>query len=122
MPQHPRILLVDDDPLTCDLVARRLERDDYRVTTAMCVDDGLRVSAEEEPDLVLLDAELVNGDAAAFARHPDDAPAAPATPIILMTGGADDPGDWQAAGLIAKPFSPDQLLATIRAVLDRHAA
>jgi DNA-binding response OmpR family regulator len=127
MPQHPRILLVDDDPLTCDLLARRLEHDRYQVSTAMSVDDGLAVSATEEPDLVLLDAELVNGDAAAFVRPSEEAPAAAATPVILMTDGpheaeAEHAVDWQAAGRIAKPFSPDDLLSTIRAVLDRHGA
>ncbi len=115
------ILVVEDEPSIREVVALYLERAGYQVS---CVADGaaaLESLARDLPDLVVLDLMLPEVDGfviTRFLRQRGD------TPIIMLTArraetdriaglemGADD--------YVVKPFSPQELVSRVRAVLRR---
>ncbi len=72
-----RILLVDDDPLLVDSLGYILRQEGYYVATAASGAEALERAAREEPDLVLLDIALPDGDGFAVAERlaeGDDSP------------------------------------------------
>jgi two-component system alkaline phosphatase synthesis response regulator PhoP len=116
-----RVLVVDDDVKTVELVRLYLNRDGYRVITAYDGNDALRIARESHPDLIVLDLMLpgMNGlDVCRILREESD------VPIIMLTAMTTD--DDRLTGLnlgaddyVTKPFSPRELAARVRAVLRR---
>ena len=116
-----RVLVVDDDVKTVELVKLYLNRDGYRVLTAYDGNEALRIARESKPDLIVLDLMLpgVNGlDVCRVLRKESD------VPIIMLTAMTTD--DDRLIGLnigaddyVTKPFSPKELAARVRAVLRR---
>jgi len=116
-----RILVVDDDAKTVELVKLYLKRDGYRVLTA---DDGieaLRLARESHPDLIVLDLMLpgIDGlEVCRVLRQESD------VPIIMLTAKTTDRDKLIGLGLgaddyVTKPFSPRELAARVRVVLRR---
>jgi two-component system, OmpR family, alkaline phosphatase synthesis response regulator PhoP len=116
-----KVLVVDDDVKTVELVKLYLNRDGYRVLTAYNGKDALQIARENHPDLIVLDLMLpgMNGlDVCRTLREESD------VPIIMLTALTTD--DDRLAGLdlgaddyVTKPFSPRELAARVRAVLRR---
>ncbi len=116
-----KVLVVDDDVKTVELVKLYLNRDGYRVFTANDGHEALRLARENHPDLIVLDLMLpgMNGlDVCRTLRQESD------VPIIMLTALTTD--DDRLAGLnlgaddyVSKPFSPRELAARVRAVLRR---
>jgi len=116
-----RVLVVDDDVKTVELVKLYLNRDGYRVLTAYDGVEALRLAREGHPDLIVLDLMLpgINGlEVCRTLREESD------VPIIMLTARTTD--EDKLAGLelgaddyVTKPFSPRELAARVRAVLRR---
>lgn len=117
------ILVVDDDPVVRRLIAACLEKAGYRVAQTEDA-EGLRAwAAADPPDLVILDIGLPDGDGLALAR---DLRARSDLGIIMVTERGTP--DERALGIevgaddyLAKPVYPRELLARVKAVLDRRA-
>ena len=116
-----RVLVVDDEPVVCDVLARYLERDGFEVDTAADGDDALARFEATRPDLVVLDLMLPRRDGFEVFR---EIRSRSESPVIMLTArgevtdrvvgletGADD--------YISKPFSPSEVAARVRAVLRR---
>jgi DNA-binding response OmpR family regulator len=119
------ILVVDDEPLVLDVVARYLERDGHRVVTAVDADDALRAIEREEPSLVLLDVMLpgkTDGlDVCRWIRSSSE------LPVILLTARTDEADrivglELGADDYVTKPFSPRELASRVKTVLRRAHA
>jgi two-component system alkaline phosphatase synthesis response regulator PhoP len=116
-----RVLVVDDDTKTVELVKLYLNRDGYRVITAYEGDEALRLAREAQPDLIVLDLMLpgINGlEICRILRKESD------VPIIMLTAMTTDEDKLAGLGLgaddyVTKPFSPRELAARVRAVLRR---
>jgi two-component system, OmpR family, alkaline phosphatase synthesis response regulator PhoP len=116
-----KVLVVDDDVKTVELVKLYLNRDGYRVITAYNGNDALQMARETHPDLIVLDLMLpgISGlDVCRTLRVESE------VPIIMLTALTTD--DDRLAGLnlgaddyVTKPFSPRELAARVRAVLRR---
>jgi DNA-binding response OmpR family regulator len=120
-----RVLVVDDEPMVRDVLARYLARDGFEVETVGDGEAALAAFETVRPDLILLDLMLPRVDGFEVFRRLREAGAA--SPVIMLTArgevtdrivgleiGADD--------YVSKPFSPKEVVARVRAVLRRSRA
>jgi two-component system alkaline phosphatase synthesis response regulator PhoP len=116
-----KVLVVDDDAKTVELVKLYLDRDGYQVLTAYDGVEALRLAREGYPDLIVLDLMLPDIDGLEICRtlrRESD------VPIIMLTARTTDRDklaglDLGADDYVTKPFSPKELAARVRAVLRR---
>jgi two-component system phosphate regulon response regulator PhoB len=121
-----RILVVEDESAIAELVAINLRHSGFEVTIAETADAAQLEVDRVLPELVVLDWMLPGQSGVALARQWRGAARTKELPIIMLTARADE-GD-KIAGLdagaddyVTKPFSTNELLARIRAVLRRKA-
>jgi len=124
MPTPTHILIVDDEPAICDLLAFALRKGDYQPVTAHDAMAAQLAIAQRAPDLILLDWMLPGHSGLELARRWRKDELTRATPIIMLTarGEEHDRVSGLDAGVddyVVKPFSARELLARIRAVLRR---
>ncbi|MBO4208602.1 response regulator transcription factor [Micromonospora echinofusca] len=117
-----RVLVVDDQPNIVDMLATVLRFHGFAVTTAGTAAEALRLARAESPHLVVLDVLLPDGDGFTLCR--ELRAAGHQVGIVFLTA-RDAPRD-KIAGLtyggddyVTKPFSVDELVARVRAVLRR---
>jgi DNA-binding response OmpR family regulator len=116
-----QVLVVDDEPMVREVLARYLRREGFDVAVAADGEEALARLQSEDPDLVLLDLMLPRVDGYEVLRQ---LRARADTPVIMITarGGETD----RVVGLeigaddyVTKPFSPREVVARVRAVLRR---
>jgi DNA-binding response OmpR family regulator len=116
-----RILVIEDDPRTAELVAAYLRREGYDTAIAADGREGLQRAERERPDLVVLDLmlpELSGWEVCRRLRREADIP-------ILILSASDQEAD-RIRGLdvgaddyVVKPFSPKEVVARVKAILRR---
>ena len=118
------MLVVEDEPTILELLSGSLRFAGFEVITAASGAQALRAAAAARPDLILLDVMMPDGDGFEVVRKIRSG--GPRIPVIFLT--ARSAVQDRVAGLtlggddyIAKPFSLDEVLARIRAVLRRSA-
>jgi uridine kinase len=121
------VLVVDDEPDIAALVAYHLARTGYRVSTAATGGDALAAAARERPALVVLD--LMLPDRSGFdvleRLRADDATRGVAVLMLTARGAEADRIRGLSLGAddyLAKPFSPQELVLRVGAILRRAAA
>ena len=121
-----RILVVEDESAIAELISINLRHAGFEVTLAASATSAQYEVDRVLPDLVVLDWMLPGQSGVALARQWRSSARTKELPIIMLTARADE-GD-KIAGLdagaddyITKPFSTNELLARIRAVLRRKA-
>jgi two-component system phosphate regulon response regulator PhoB len=122
MPAH--ILVVDDEPDISALVAYHLARESYRVRTASSGPEAIRATEVERPDLIVLDLMLPGMSGLAVLEELRRRPETLDIPVILLTARREEQD--RIAGLrlgaddyVSKPFSPQELILRVGAVLRR---
>lgn len=115
------MLIIEDDPNVSEVVARYLLREGYRVEAVADGAAGLEMALAEPPDLVVLDLMLPSMGGLDVCRRLRDA--AP-VPVIMLTAKGEEADritglELGADDYVAKPFSPRELTARVRAVLRR---
>lgn len=126
MKHQPRVLIVEDEPAIAELIAVNLQHGGF---IAVVAQDSVTAQRELDavlPDVILLDWMLPGQSGLSLARHWRKQPRTKSIPILMLTARGDEPDkvaglDAGADDYITKPFSTQELLARIRAVLRRRA-
>jgi two-component system response regulator ResD len=119
-----RVLVVDDEPMVRDVLARYLAKEGFAVETAEDGEAALTAYERTAPDLVLLDLMLPRVDGLeVFRRMRERGPAA----VIMLTAKGEETDrvvglELGADDYVTKPFSPREVVARVRAVLRRAGA
>ena len=126
MRKLPRVLVVEDEPSIAELIAVNLRHNGFAPTV---VYDGSAAQREVDavlPDLILLDWMLPGESGASLARQWRKNDRTKSVPIIMLTARSDESDKIQgldagADDYITKPFSSQEMLARIRALMRRRA-
>jgi DNA-binding response OmpR family regulator len=123
-PRAPLILVVDDEQDFREIVRHVLERAGYRTITAADGLEGLRLFAEQEPDLVVLDGNLPDIDGIEVCRRLRATEAGATVPIIMCTvrsvlNTVASGFEAGATGYVLKPFEIEELLDSVGEALKR---
>jgi two-component system, OmpR family, response regulator len=117
-----RLLVVDDEATILELLSGSLRLAGFEVVTAASGAEAVRAAASDRPDLVLLDVMMPDGDGFEALRRMRSGVAE--VPVIFLTA-RDEVSDrvkgFAVGGddYVTKPFSLEELLGRIRAVLKR---
>ena len=119
-----RVLLVEDDAALAELVSWHLEKEDFEVERTADGEEAILLARETPPDLVLLDWMIEGVSGIEVCRRLRRMPDTANVPIIMLTARGEEGDrirglDAGADDYVAKPFSPTELVARIRAVLRR---
>lgn len=118
------IVVIEDDPDLCTLLAYNLSRAGYDVQTRRRLEGSIETIRSSAPSLIILDVMLPDGDGFDFCRKLQRDPLLAAIPIFFLTArtqeidrvlGLEIGGD----DYITKPFSPRELIARVKARLRR---
>ena len=120
--EGPLVLIVDDDPGLRSLVRASLELEGYSVREAGSAEEGLAVLEEKLPDLILLDVMMPQVDGWEMLQRVQEQHGAGAIPVLMFSGKVDERAAVEAAsrgarGFIGKPFDPQQLIESAKAML-----
>jgi len=123
--EQPLVLAADDDEDILGLLSFRLERAGYTVLLARDGEEALEIALREQPDLAVLDVMMPKLEGFELTRRLRSEQATSRMPIILLTARSQDADvqqgfDAGADDYIRKPFSPDELLSRVQAILGRR--
>lgn len=122
-----RILVVDDEPDITALVAYHLAKEGYRVSTATSGPEALKSASEQRPDLVVLDLMLPGMGGYEVLRELRSRADTSDVGVVLLTARGNEADRIEglshgADDYVVKPFSPQELVLRVGAVLRRLGA
>ena len=117
-----RILIIEDEEAIAELEKDYLELSGFEVIICNRGDLGLNMALKEDFDLIILDLMLPEIDGFEICRQVREAKN---TPIIMVSAKKDDIDKIRGLGLgaddyMTKPFSPSELVARVKAHMDRY--
>ena len=119
-----RVMLVDDERLYVESLAKVLRRRGFEVVVAFDGSSSIALAAEQDPDVVVLDMRMPNQDGIATLEELRSV--IPSTPVILLTGHTDLESasaalERGAADVLLKPCPVDVLVPAIENAAERKA-
>jgi two-component system phosphate regulon response regulator PhoB len=126
-PPGERILVVDDEPDIVALVAYHLAKSGYRVSTAASGPEALTAAREERPALVVLDLMLPGFSGYEVLEQLRAADQTKDVAVLMLTARREEPDRIRGLSLgaddyLTKPFSPQELVLRVAAILRRVGA
>lgn len=124
MANGQKILVVEDEPDISKLVSYNLAQERFKVLTAEDGEQALKVIQREKPNLVVLDLMLPGLSGMEVCKILRDRPETAKLPILMLTAKAGEADrvvglEMGADDYLAKPFSPREMVARVRAILRR---
>ncbi len=126
-PSADRILVVDDEPEIVALVTYHLAKTGYRISTAAAGQDALDIARRERPSLIVLDLMLpgMSGFDVLEQLRSDESTRDVA--VLMLTARREEPDRIRGLSLgaddyLTKPFSPQELVLRVGAILRRSGA
>jgi len=122
-----RILVVDDEPDIVALIVFHLAKAGYRVSTAPTGPDALEAARRERPTLIVLDLMLPGLSGYEVLEQLRASDATKAVGVLMLTARVEEPDRVRGLALgeddyLTKPFSPQELVLRVGAILRRMAA
>lgn len=119
------ILVADDDPIMHRVLRHYLEQNGYRLLDASTGRQAIEVAAAEQPSLVILDVLMPEMSGLAALRQLKEQAETRHIPVLVVTVNADRTTHLEsevsgAAGFLAKPFRPAELLAKVQELIGKH--
>lgn len=119
-----KVVIVEDEPDIVEVISYNLKREGFQVAAAGRGDDGLNLVRNQSPSLVILDLMLPGMDGLSVCQQIKSDPLTRDIPIIIVSAKGEESDVVIGLGLgaddyLAKPFSPRELLARVKAVLRR---
>jgi len=126
-PRDERILVVDDEPDIVALVAYHLAKAGYRVSTASSGTEALESTRRDRPALVVLDLMLPGMSGYEVLEQLRASDATRGVAVLMLTARREEPDRIRGLSLgaddyLTKPFSPQELVLRVGAILRRLAA
>ena len=117
-------MVADDEAHILHIVSMKLKNAGYEVITAVDGEEALELSSAEKPDLIITDYQMPIMTGLEFCKQLRTCDETRDIPAIMLTARGFDiePGEMIDAGIaavLAKPFSPRELLQRVQALLDR---
>jgi len=119
-----KILVVEDEPDISKLVSYNLAQERFKVLTAEDGEQALQIIQREKPNLVVLDLMLPGLSGMEICKILRNRPETAKLPILMLTAKAGEADrivglEMGADDYLAKPFSPREMVARVRAILRR---
>ena len=121
---NPLILIVEDEPAQVEILRYNLEKKGFLISVATAGEEALILAEEEEPDLVILDWMLPDISGIEICRRLKAQQHTKLTPVIMLTARGEE--EDRVRGLengaddyMVKPYSPNEMIARVQAVLRR---
>ena len=99
-----KILIVEDDKFLRELIAQKLQKENYEIVEAMDGEEGLKKIKEEKPDLILLDLILPEIDGFAVLRQIKEDPILAQIPVIILSNLGQETDIKRGLSLGAKDY------------------
>ena len=112
------VLIIDRSEENRTVLRAALERRGVKILEADRGDVGLRMAAQYQPDLIVLDLEAIDTLADAPDSPWDEPGQTVQSPVILL-GSVRRKGDWPVAEYVSKPYHYGPLIQKIEAILSR---
>ncbi|PWE33177.1 phosphate regulon transcriptional regulatory protein PhoB [Maritimibacter sp. 55A14] len=124
VPTAPLVLVVEDEPAQREVLAYNLEAEGFRTARAANGEEALLLTAEESPDIIVLDWMLPNVSGIEVCRRLKTRNETRAIPVIMLSARSEEVDrvrglETGADDYVVKPYSVSELLARIRAQLRR---
>jgi two-component system phosphate regulon response regulator PhoB len=124
-PDH--VLVVDDEPDIVALVAYHLAKAGFRVSTAATGQEGLTIARQDRPSLIVLDLMLPGLSGFDVLEQLRESKDTREVAILMLTARKEEPDRIRGLSLgaddyLTKPFSPQELVLRVRAILRRSTA
>jgi len=118
-----KVLIVDDEPHMLRVTELSIKRGGYDIVIGRNGREALELAAREKPVLIVMDVSMPEMDGLAALQHLKTNPETAAIPVIMLTVRGQAMTRHQAeqsgaAVYLTKPFSPSQLLAEVRRLLE----
>ncbi len=121
-----KILIADDEAHIRHIVSMKLSNAGYETVTAADGEEALELFQAENPDLVITDYQMPYLSGMELCRRLLEVRSSSPAPVLMLTARGFDitPPEMAAAGItevLLKPFSPREILAKVRALLDEES-
>ncbi len=116
------VLVVDDEVHIVNVVALKFRGAGFRVLTARDPQEAFEIAKKEIPDLVITDHQMPGGSGIDLCKWLKSTPSTESIPAILLTAydfsiAEEAMGDCGICAIMAKPFSPRELLAKANTIM-----
>src|SRR4030043_1008903 len=114
-----KILIIEDEPDTAKVVAKRLTQSSFEVVVAIYAYEGVKFVHKERPDLVILDLMLPAGGGLSVLKNMRMTAEIRYIPVVVLTGIKNEDYKQQilnegVEAYLEKPYEPDVLISTIQ--------
>jgi CheY-like chemotaxis protein len=112
------VLIVEDEPDTRDMLVQLVREAGFPVLASDEGRKALELAASIRPCAIVLDLQMAGMNGWEFLDRRKETPAIRNTPVVIITG-ASGVGDVDVAAVLTKPFASQELVSTLRKVVDR---